>query len=52
MTSYDLDILKDSICSDKNLKIFSRAHMSYINQIFVDQTVREIIQEVWVKSGK
>ena len=22
MTSYDLDILKDSICSDKNLKIF------------------------------
>ena len=52
MPSYTLDILKGTTCSDENLKIFSRAHMSYINQIFGDQTVREIIQEVWAKSGK
>ena len=52
MPPYTLDILKGSTCSDTNLKIFGRAHMSYINQIFGDQTVREIIQEVWAKSGK
>jgi hypothetical protein len=52
MSSYSLDILKGTTCSDANLKIFSRAHMAYINQIFGDQTVREIIQEIWAKSGK
>jgi hypothetical protein len=52
MSSYTLDILRETGCSDKNLKIFSRAHMAYINQIFGDLTVREIIQEVWPKSGK
>lgn len=52
MASYDLDILRETSCSDTNLKIFSRAHMAYINQIFGDLTVREIIQEVWPKSGK
>lgn len=31
---------------------FSRAHLSYINQIFGDITVREIIQEIYKKRGK
>jgi hypothetical protein len=52
MSPYTLDILKGTTCSDTNLKIFSRAHMSYINQIFGDLTIRDIIQEVWAKSGK
>jgi hypothetical protein len=52
MQPYTLDILKDTTCTDGNLKIFSRAHMAYINQLFGDQTVRDIIQEVWAKPGK
>ena len=36
-----------SNCSDKDLQIFSFNHYTYINQIFGDQTVREIISEVF-----
>jgi len=32
--------------------VFSRAHMSYINQIFGDQTVRQIIQDTIKKPGR
>lgn len=35
----------------KDYNAFSRAHMSYINQIFGDITVREIIQEIYAKKG-
>jgi hypothetical protein len=48
MSSYHLELLESS----KNyLNVFSRAHMSYINQIFGDQTVRIIIQEIWLNPG-
>ena len=36
-----------SNCSDKDLQIFSFNHYTYINQIFGDQTVRQIISEVF-----
>jgi len=52
MASYHLEILDGTKASGKTLKIFGRAHYTYINQIFGDQTVREIIQEVWGKPGK
>jgi hypothetical protein len=48
MSSYHLELLESS----KNyLNVFSRAHMSYINQIFGDQTVRIIIQEIFQNPG-
>jgi len=34
-------------CTDEKLKKFSHEHYTYINQIFGDQTVREIITEVF-----
>ena len=34
-------------CTNKNLKEFSFEHYTYINQIFGDQSVREIITEVF-----
>ena len=37
--------------SSQNYNEFSRAHMSYINQIFGDITIREIIQEIYPKNG-
>ena len=33
-------------CSTKMLNIFSKEHYTYINQIFGDETVREIISEI------
>jgi len=52
LEEYDLKLLKDLPCTNTNLETFSRAHYSYINQIFGDITVRDIIQEVYKKSGK
>jgi hypothetical protein len=37
----------DPICSDIKLESFSKEHFTYINQIFGDQTVREIISEIY-----
>lgn len=51
MPQYHLEVL-DGSCTNSKLLIFGRAHLSYINQIFGDLTVREIIQEVWGKPGK
>jgi len=34
-------------CSDEDLELFSNKHYTYINQIFGDATVREIITEVF-----
>ena len=45
-----LDVLNGD-CTDDNLIIFSRAHYSYINQIFGDLSVRTIIQEIYKKKG-
>jgi hypothetical protein len=36
-----------SDCSDEKLETFSKDHFTYINQIFGDQTVRQIISEVF-----
>ena len=49
---YHLEVLDTEYCSDELLHIFSRAHMTYINQIFGDETIREIIKEVYKKRGK
>jgi hypothetical protein len=49
---YHLEVLDIEYCSDSLLEIFSRAHMTYINQIFGDETIRGIIQEVYKKRGK
>lgn len=43
---YHLEKLESGNCTNAKLVIFSRAHMSYINQIFGDISVREIIQEI------
>ena len=48
---YHLEILEIGKCTNDKLIIFSRAHYSYINQIFGDITVREIIQEIYKKEG-
>jgi hypothetical protein len=48
MPPYHLEILDTKI----DLNAFSRAHMSYINQIFGDQSVREIIQETYGFEGE
>ena len=34
-------------CDDHLLGLFSKNHYTYINQIFGDQTVREIISEIF-----
>jgi len=51
MSSYlkEIDTLP---CTNDKLIIFGRAHYSYINQIFGDITVREILQEIMKKPGK
>jgi hypothetical protein len=49
---YHLEVLDTNYCNNRLLEIFSRAHMSYINQIFGDETIRSIIQSVYKKSGK
>jgi hypothetical protein len=36
---------------NSRLEEFSHYHMSYINQIFGDQTVRDIIHEIWCNPG-
>jgi hypothetical protein len=48
MLSYHLELLEGN---KHYLNVFSRAHMSYINQIFGDQTVRDIIKEIFKKPG-
>jgi hypothetical protein len=50
--SYHLEKIEKLPCTDEKLAIFGRAHYSYINQIFGDQSVRSIIQELIVKPGK
>ena len=47
-SSYHLELLENN---RRHLNVFSRAHMSYINQIFGDQTVRDIIREIFKKPG-
>ena len=37
----------EPICSDAKLELFSKEHFTYINQIFGDQTLREIISEIY-----
>ena len=49
---YHLEALDGKYCNNKLLEIFSRAHMSYINQIFGDETIRNIIKTVYKKRGK
>lgn len=44
---YHLELLKKR----QDYNIFSRAHMTYINQIFGDITVRQIIQEIYPRQG-
>jgi len=39
--------MADSECTNAKLKQFSLAHFTYINQFFGDQTVRELISEVF-----
>ena len=36
----------EPICSNEKLESFSKEHFTYINQIFGDQTLREIISEI------
>lgn len=50
--AYHLEVLEVPYCNNDNLVIFGRAHMTYINQIFGDETIREIIQEVFAAPGK
>ena len=52
MSGYGLEVLDKQYCNDKLLEIFSRAHMTYINQIFGDETIRQIITEVFPRDGK
>ena len=42
---YNRDMGINILCKD--IDTFSRAHFSYINQIFGDETVRNIIQEIY-----
>lgn len=44
---YHLELLNTT----QDYNVFSRAHMSYINQIFGDVTVRHILQEIFPKQG-
>ena len=50
--AYHLEVLEVPYCNNENLIIFSRAHMTYINQIFGDESIRDIIQEVFPMGGK
>ena len=50
--SYHLERLETLPCTNEKLITFGRAHYSYINYIFGDETVRSIIQEVMEKPGK
>jgi hypothetical protein len=43
--AFHLEFLETPGCTDEKLEIFGRAHYSYINQIFGDETVREFIQK-------
>jgi len=52
MSAYHLEVLEKDFCNNDLLTIFSRAHMTYINQIFGDATIREIITEVFPTVGK
>jgi len=52
MSSYHLEVLEKDFCNNDLLTIFSRAHMTYINQIFGDASIREIITEVFQTVGK
>lgn len=52
MSSYHLEAIEKDYCNNDLLTIFSRAHMTYINQIFGDATIREIITEVFPTVGK
>jgi len=36
-------------CTDDKLRLFSNKHFTYINQIFGDETVREIITEMYAE---
>jgi hypothetical protein len=49
---YHLEKIERLPCTNEKLKIFGRAHYCYINQIFGDQSVRSIIQEVITNPGK
>jgi hypothetical protein len=49
--AYHLEAIEVPYCNNDNLIIFGRAHMSYINQIFGDETIRDIIQEVFLWVG-
>jgi hypothetical protein len=50
--TYHLEAIEVPYCNNDNLIIFGRAHMSYINQIFGDETIRDIIQEVFPMGGQ
>jgi hypothetical protein len=50
--AYHLEAIEVPYCNNDNLIIFGRAHMSYINQIFGDETIRDIIQEIFPMGGK
>ena len=50
--SYHLEKIEKMPCTNDKLIIFGRAHYSYINHIFGDESVRSIIQEVAKKPGK
>ena len=52
MSHYGLEILDKQYCNNRLLEIFSRAHMTYINQIFGDETIRQIITEIFPHGGK
>ena len=49
---YHLEVFDTPTCTNDLLIIFGRAHMSYINQIFGDKTIRNIIMEIFGKKGK
>ena len=53
-TEFDnlLNRLLTSECSDINLEEFSQLHYAYINQIFGDDAVRELIKETWPRAGR
>jgi hypothetical protein len=50
--AFHLEILETRGCSQKKVDIFSWAHYSYINQIFGDEKVRNLIQSIYVKKGE
>jgi hypothetical protein len=50
--SYHLEKIEKLPCTNEKLIIFGRAHYSYINHIFGDESVRSIIQEIAGKPGK